>query len=108
MIELPEDRLICSLKAFIINSSWKMRNTGAIYLYILAIQKGLKFFEDYLEQSFLILLTDPSKYYLFLFFKNCNDYFCITRLEYLYKTKIVSYYNIYNSYNDLSKIFNIF
>ncbi|XP_050058700.1 serine/threonine-protein phosphatase 2A 65 kDa regulatory subunit A alpha isoform-like isoform X1 [Aphis gossypii] len=60
LIELPEDRLICSLKAFIINSSWKMRNTGAIYLYILAIQKGLKFFEDYLEQSFLILLTDPK------------------------------------------------
>lgn len=64
---MPEDRLICCLKAFIINSSWKMRNTGAIYLYILAIQKGLKFFEDYLEQSFLILLTDTSKYYLFLF-----------------------------------------
>jgi len=48
-----------------------MRNTGAIYLYILAVQKGLKFFEDYLEKSFLILLTDPSKYYLFLFFLIC-------------------------------------
>jgi len=42
-----------------------MRNTGAIYLYILAVQKGLKFFEDYLEKSFLMLLTDPSKYYYF-------------------------------------------
>ncbi|XP_060852645.1 uncharacterized protein LOC132930671 [Rhopalosiphum padi] len=60
LIVLPEDRLICCLKAFIINDSWKMRNTGAIYLYILAIQKGLKFFEDYLEQSFLILLTDTK------------------------------------------------
>ncbi|XP_022161137.1 serine/threonine-protein phosphatase 2A 65 kDa regulatory subunit A beta isoform-like isoform X4 [Myzus persicae] len=60
LIVLPEDRLICCLKAFIISDSWKMRNTGAIYLYILAIQKGLKFFEDYLEQPFLILLTDPK------------------------------------------------
>lgn len=37
---------------------------GAIYLGILAVQMGLKFFEEYLEQSFLILLTDASKYNL--------------------------------------------
>lgn len=77
MIVLPEDRLICCLKALIINDSWKMRNTGAIYLYILAVQKGIKFFEDYLEHSFLILLTDSSKYYLLLFFKRHIDYFYI-------------------------------
>jgi len=58
-----------------------MRNTGAIYLYILAIQKGIKFFEDYLEQSFLILLTDASKYYLLLFFKRHIDYFCIKQFS---------------------------
>lgn len=83
MIVLPEDRLICCLKAFIISDSWKMRNTGAIYLYILAIQKGLKFFEDYLEQPFLILLTDPSKYYLILFLKRCIDslLFCMKQFN---------------------------
>lgn len=63
MIKIPEDRLICCLKAFIINDSWKVRNMGAIYLGILSIQMGLQFFEEFLEQSFIILLTDASKYY---------------------------------------------
>lgn len=39
---------------------------GAIYLGILAVQMGLNFFEEYLEQSFLILLTDASKYLIIL------------------------------------------
>lgn len=74
MIVLPEDRLICCLKAFIINDSWKMRNMGAAYLGILAIQMGHTFFEEYLEQSFLILLTDASKYY-FDFSNYSTDYY---------------------------------
>ncbi|VVC37451.1 Armadillo-type fold,Armadillo-like helical [Cinara cedri] len=60
LIVLPEYRLICCLKAFIVNDSWEIRKIGAIYLGILAIQKGIQFFEEYLEQSFLILLTDTK------------------------------------------------
>lgn len=73
MIELPEDRLICCLKAFIINDSWEIRNMGAIYLGILSIQMGFHFFEEFLEQSFLILLTDASKYSIFLLITFCVD-----------------------------------
>lgn len=39
-----------------------MRNMGAIYLGILATHMGLTFFEEHLEQSFLILLTDSGKF----------------------------------------------
>lgn len=74
MIVIPEDRLICCLKAFIVNNSWKMRNMGAIYLGILAVQMGLTFFVEYLEQSFLILLTDASKYYLFSILFNIYEF----------------------------------
>lgn len=68
MIELPEDRLICCLKAFIINDSWEIRNMGAYYLGILSIQMGFKFFEEFLEHSFLMLLTDTSKYYYIIIY----------------------------------------
>ncbi|XP_050522682.1 serine/threonine-protein phosphatase 2A 65 kDa regulatory subunit A alpha isoform-like isoform X2 [Daktulosphaira vitifoliae] len=59
-LTIPEDRLICSLKAFIINDSWEMRNTGAMYLGTLAVQMGKSFFEEYLKQAFFILLVDAK------------------------------------------------
>lgn len=34
---------------------------GAVYLGILAKRTGFKFFEEYLQQPFSILLTDASK-----------------------------------------------
>lgn len=47
-----------------------MRNMGAVYLGILAIHMGLQFFKKYLEQSFLILLTDTSKILLYYYYYN--------------------------------------
>ncbi|XP_050424654.1 serine/threonine-protein phosphatase 2A 65 kDa regulatory subunit A beta isoform-like [Adelges cooleyi] len=60
MVTLPEDRLICCLKAFIINDSWEIRNAGAMHLGTLAVQMGITFFEEYLKQAFYILLVDSK------------------------------------------------